>query len=483
MSDFRHIIRGSTYLAVGAQVGRMVNFIQVLLLTNYLGPTEFGIWSLIQALPAMLIVMTDLGLNSVMLRAIARNKAQEQEVIQGVLSLKCFLAPVYVLAVYLIARNSGHDRHVVHLATLSSLAMVAGLCGETIIAAWRAHERFGLETKITLAKDVTSSLLLIGVTLFGFGLKGLVWANVGHSLLVSVLLLRWYLKQKPVLWVISPIGDYFRQIRAAVPFAVYGLLNPLSTQLALVMLGSMSGLTAVGIYNIALRIIVFLYFIPNALNRTLLPRLSAQFAAVRQEAYRDTIGKALQLVLVIALPVAVGLSLTAHDFVALLFPSEFAAAGHVLVLLALSVPCFYIRVVVRAAVYAAGREKAALVVTATTTALNLVLNWFLIPRFGYDGAAMTTLIAEALQTGAFCCLMGRDISFKGARGFLMKIVLASSVMGAAVWSTQGVPLVVRVSLGAAVYLAALFILRVVTSTMIRSYWIGEDDVTRMPSAR
>jgi O-antigen/teichoic acid export membrane protein len=449
-------------------LARVVSFAQLVLLTKYLGLEGFGVWSLVQAIPGMLLVLTDMGMNTIMLRAIARDKTQERDLLQRVLSLKFFLAPVYVFAVYLMALGSGHNRYVVYLTTLYALAIVANLCGDSLIAVWRAHERFGLEAKITFARDVAISSLLIAVTALGWGLEGLIAVSILHGLVVSTVLLRRYLKQKPLSWVVCSPRDYLTEIRSATPFAVYGMLSPLSAGIALVMLGWLSDLSSVGVYNAAFRVVVFLYFIPNALQRTLLPRLSLQYRSSRVD-YPETFDKALRLVLLISIPAAVGLTLTAQDVVALLFADQYAISGPVLALLALSVPVYYVRVVMNAGLYAANREKLSLLVVAAVTAVNGLLNWLLIPRFGCVGAALSTVTVEGTLCCAFGCLMAKDYAFKRVLGFTSKVFLASSLMALVVWYSGHFPLALKVPLGAAVYAAALWGLKLIDPRLLLRY--------------
>lgn len=478
MADFRHILKGSVYLAVGSQLARVVSFAQLVILTKYLGSADYGAWSLIQAIPAMLLVLTDMGVNSIMLRTIARDKTKERSTLQRVLSLKFILAPVYVLAVYLVSVASGHGQHVVYLTTLYALSIVVGMCGQTLVVVWRAQQRFGLEAKITLAKDVAISLLLIAATLLGWGLEGLIWVSILHGFGVSSLLLWRYLGQQSLSWKWSSPRNYLNDIRVAVPFAVHGMLSPLSATVALVMLGWLSDFSTVGVYNAAFRIVVFLYFVPNALQRTLLPQLSLQHLSSPAE-FRDTIGKALRIVLLISIPSAAGLALLAHDVVALLFGVQFEAAGPVLTLLALSVPLYYVRVVVNAGLYASNREKIALLVTAVSVALGALSNWVLIPRIGSTGAAFSTILVEAVLCGVYCGLLARDYTFNGVFRFTTKVVLASSLMALAVWSAEKYHLVLRVLLGAVVYATAAFGTGIANFQVIKRYCFARSQASEV----
>jgi O-antigen/teichoic acid export membrane protein len=224
----------------------------------------------------------------------------------------------------------------------------------------------------------------------------------------------------------------------------------------------------VGIYNAACRIVVFLYFVPNALQRTLLPRLSSQFIS-SPTAYGDTLEKALRLALVIALPASLGLYMTAPGVVGLVFSEQFREAGPVLAILALSIPFYYIRVIMNSALYAAGREKVALIVYAIGTAMNAIVNMILISRYDCVGAAVGTLFAEAILCIAYCWLIARDFHFRRFFIFGGQVALVCLLMGAVLILLPSESLALRVGLGGAVYLVGLFGLRIVDINLVKPY--------------
>jgi O-antigen/teichoic acid export membrane protein len=458
MSDFRKLLKGTAYLAVGAQLSRVLNFGQVLLLTKYLGSSGYGAWSYVQALPMMLAVLTDLGLNSIMLREIASDRAREQSSLEKVFSLKLLLAPIYILAVIITAACSRLEPGVLPLIVIYSVSVVLGLCAETLIAVYRAHQRFEYEAKLSFVRDVSLCAILIATLLLRTELLWLVLATALHSAIFSGLLLMSYLKRQPVRLKVFSFSDYKTLLIAALPFAVYNLLNPLSMQIALVMLGALASLQSVGIYNAAFRLIVFLYFIPNALQRTLLPKLSSLFLS-EPERYSATLQNALQLAIVTSLPLSIGLCLTANQAVHLLFSAEFRDSVGVLQILALSIPFYYLRVIMNAALYATGRERPSLIAFAVTTGLNAVANSLLIPMFGVNGAAIGTIVTEAVLCIAYLRLGWIKGSLARQKQFIGSVVLASVAMAATVIAIPESNLVLRVIAGAVVYCGVVSIIK------------------------
>jgi O-antigen/teichoic acid export membrane protein len=466
MMDFTKLLKGTAYLAAGAQLGRLLNFFQVLLLTRQLGSAGYGEWSLIQALPAMLMVVTDLGLNSVMLREIAADKMSERASLQKVFSLKLLLAPVYILITTIFALASSNGR-IASLIAIYSGSVVLGLCGETLLAVYRARQRYEFEAFISLVRDVTLCLILIATLFFGAGILWLVVATAIHNALFSTILLINYRRESPVKLAFSTAPEYRRLLTSALPFAAFNLLNPLSMQIALVMVGTLSSVQAVGIYNAAFRIVVFLYFIPNALQRTLLPNLAAVFQSAR-DVYNANLQKAARLVIATSLPLAIGLFLTSRQTIKLLFSAEFTRSAEVLRLLALSIPFYYLRVVMNAALYATGREKLSLLFFATSAVLNTVVNVFLINSYGVIGAAVGTIFTEVFLCACYVKLAWAPGAMQENKPFYLKVITAAVAMTAIVIIIPEINLFLRVVAGALVYPAALIFLKAIEFRSPRS---------------
>ena len=182
--------------------------------------------------------------------------------------------------------------------------------------------------------------------------------------------------------------------------------------------------------------------------------------------------------LLIGLPAAAGLCVTSQAIVGLLFSKEYAASAGVLAILALSVPFYYVRVVMNTALYAANLERTALVIYAGATLLNGLLDYFLIPHFDAVGAALGSLMAEMTLCVIYCKLMAGHYSLRRLAGFTNRVILACALMAASVWLSGSCSLLVRVPLGVVVYVAALFAVRLLNPAHVKRYFYGESVLVR-----
>jgi len=105
--------------------------------------------------------------------------------------------------------------------------------------------------------------------------------------------------------------------------------------------------------------------------------------------------------------VGVELALAREFVVHLLFGNEYASAAPVLAVLACSVPIFYANIALVWVAYSRGMEGrvAALGVVALTS--NVMLNIALIPTLDGVGAAVATVVTEAVVCAGYAVALGR----------------------------------------------------------------------------
>jgi O-antigen/teichoic acid export membrane protein len=206
------------------------------------------------------------------------------------------------------------------------------------------------------------------------------------------------------------------------------------------------GAAAVGYYNAAYTLVTFFLNVGTAYSLSLLPSLT-RLGSVRGE-QRELYDTAMAHVFAAGLPVALGGCLLAGPIITLLFGPGYTQAAQPFQLLIWCIPLCLLRDVPLMALQAAGRENRILRVTLLAAVLNLGLNVVLIPRWGIRGAAIATLITEAVR-------MALALTFVGQEGFglrwiprFWRSILAAMAMAAAL-------LLVRLDLWAAILLGGL----------------------------
>jgi putative peptidoglycan lipid II flippase len=182
-----------------------------------------------------------------------------------------------------------------------------------------------------------------------------------------------------------------------------------------------------------------------ALGTVLLPSLSAAFAEQRREDYSQLLDWGLRLTLLLALPAAVGLGLTAEGIVAVLFQGrEFTAfdvhqtsvavVGYAvglvgLIAVKILAPGFYAQKDIRTPV------RIAVVVLVATQVANLVL----VPWLAHAGLALSVSLGACANAWAlFVGLKRRGVYRPQASWgrFLARVSIALGVLAVVLWLAQ-----------------------------------------------
>ncbi len=83
------------------------------------------------------------------------------------------------------------------------------------------------------------------------------------------------------------------------------------------------------------------------------------------------------------------------------------------------------------------RQKAVAIVGLANMMLNLGMNLAIIPRYGFTGAAATTLITEILGLSLMFWLLRRNISLVRTATMALKVTVLAGAMGIMVWLMRG----------------------------------------------
>ncbi len=212
----------------------------------------------------------------------------------------------------------------------------------------------------------------------------------------------------------------------------------LYTMLDTTMLGLLCDERNVGYYTNAMKVVKIIITVITAIGGTLLPHLSQYHMEGDDEACGRIVSRVFEIMLFLFLPCCVGLMLTADDLMVVMFGESFAPAGTTLRIAALlTLALGFSNLFGTQVLLTFGEEKKLLWCTIAGALSNVCLNFYLIPRFSQNGAAVASVISEALVT--VCCVgFSRKHIHVGLRaGYLGKTVLAVAVMSILTWFVIG----------------------------------------------
>ncbi|MCA1906270.1 MAG: oligosaccharide flippase family protein, partial [Desulfarculus sp.] len=151
----------------------------------------------------------------------------------------------------------------------------------------------------------------------------------------------------------------------------------------------------VGWYTAAVRITDALGILAGLVAASLLP-VMADLHQRQPEELARLHRQGLRLLLLVGLPAATGLLLERQAVVMAVFGPVYVPAAAAFLWLAPSVALVFVNYLQLTTLAALGRQGLGAATTGLALLVNLGLNWWWIPRFGYLGAAAATLATEAV---------------------------------------------------------------------------------------
>lgn len=195
----------------------------------------------------------------------------------------------------------------------------------------------------------------------------------------------------------SFIGHYDlrKHLKAVLVFFAMSCATTIYTNLDTVMLGFMKSDIDVGYYNAAVKIKVILVQVVASLGGVLLPRCSYYVEKGMWAEFKRICSKALNFVVVIALPLSVYFIIYAQDAIVFLSGAEYLGAIFPMKIIMPTLLFIGITNILGLQILVPlGKERIVLYLEIAGAITDLLLNMILIPKFGASGAAMGTLVAE-----------------------------------------------------------------------------------------
>lgn len=384
---------------------RLLALMLAILLARTLGTAGYGVYAYAFVLMSLLMVAAEAGVPTLLMREVAASEAREEwGLLRGTLR-----------------------RAVQFVALTSTTISLLGL----LVVWWLADS-------LTPAVLYTTTLMLIVLPLsaevktIAHAIKGLHHVVIGQAVerlmrpalvlsLVGFLFLLWPALQKPqfamtaqmlavmVVLVMScfilrrliptsaktaePVYNRRDWLRSILPFTLIGGASIINSHTDIIMLGWLSGSEDVGVYRVAVQGATLVVFSLQVANAVLAPQFSRLYAQGEMVKLQHLVTRSAQVILLVAMPVALVFILEGDVIVGWVFGVEFVEAHLPLAILAVGQ-------LLNAGFGSAGfllnmtgHERIAARILWQTALLNVALNAVLILLYGINGAAIATAIS------------------------------------------------------------------------------------------
>lgn len=193
-------------------------------------------------------------------------------------------------------------------------------------------------------------------------------------------------------------------------------------------LGVLKNEDEVGLYSVSSKIYNLVKQLLNAILIVTIPRVSHDIAIKSKEEVSAGLSEILNNLLILIFPASAGLFMLSKPIILLLSGKEYIQAYTSLEILCIAMifaclSCFFITVVL----VPFRMEDKALISTIVSALINIGLNFVLIPRWGQNAAAFTTLLAELSLVIMGMFFSRNEIHLHVLKSFIIGIISALAV--------------------------------------------------------
>src|SRR6266571_1409048 len=379
--------RGTTLLLMSRTAGFLLTLGNSVILARVLGAELLGEYAYAMGLAALFGLFPNMGISTVVTRAIARDPVGGNGVFRVALRAQVLLAGLVFGVIPMFAVLLPEQPVPLMYVGLAAAQLALGTLSWPYLAVLGGRARYDSLARAELASGIVGTTAL----LIAAGIAVLVARRAAAPLLptegAQTMTLR----------------ALFRQ---GAPFGAGAAVQSLYTRVDILLLGQMATTVALGLYSAAYKPINLAVYFGATASGALFPLMV--------QAPKGSVPEAFARVMRGLGAAAPAMALTFSGLAGLLlqtlYGAEFAPAAPILVILAWSAAANWLYAPLGVALQARGGEHWWLVILGGGLVVNLLGNLWGIPRWGAVGAAMATLISEVALLGFATVLILRELS-------------------------------------------------------------------------
>jgi O-antigen/teichoic acid export membrane protein len=427
MSDARTIAKNTTVLYIAQMITLALGFFITIYTVKYLSVDSFGILSAALALTGIYVVFGDLGLSTLTVREVARDKSLTRKYVGNTTIMKFFLSIFTFLLTVLTVYVFGYDDVTVNVIYILTVAFIFNAFSSIFYSIFQSYQKMEYQSVATILNSIvmligTFLVIYLGLDVVAFALVYLAANAINFIYILVTYIWKFYLPNVEL-----DLNFWKPTIREALPLSITSIFNVLVFRLDSVLLSVMSGMEAVGFYNAAFRLMEALIVFPAVYTTAIFPVFSILHGS-SQKPLQTAYVKSFKYLTILSLPIAVGITLLAEPIILLLYKAAYIPSILALQLVVWVLPFIFINYIQGSLLTAMNRQVPFLKITAASLVLNVAMNLVLIPIYSFLGAAIATVITEAFSVALSFYVLSKLLAKVKVHEIIFKPAIACLVM-------------------------------------------------------
>jgi O-antigen/teichoic acid export membrane protein len=397
-SSLKSISQGAGLFLIGKFISQIIGFILNIILTRTLGTSLYGIYTYLDTVFSLVYVFTTLGGDKSILRYLPEysDDSRMQSVMLSIAYITSLTASIIVASfIYylapLISSLTLDQPLFVDVIQVGCLILPFNTMANITQSSFKAIERMDYEIAISsIAKPIFRLIFVGGAVLLGYSVIGAVAGLIVTSILAFIIALYILIQKTDLGYVKKPsVLEAKRYYNFSLPLTFNHLGSFLYNRVDIIMVGILLSSSTVGIYNVAVIISGILALPLTAFNQLFAPIASKLYSNNEYEELENVYSTVARWIFTVSLFPGLAVIVYSEEILQI-FGEGFPEGSPVLILFTLA----------QLANCIVGSSGYMLIMTnhqyitmfnqISSGVLNIALNYILILKFGFIGAAVAT---------------------------------------------------------------------------------------------
>ena len=392
----KQILAKNTFWLGSIEFGsKIILLFTTLAIVRYLGPKEFGAYNFALAFSSIIAVLSDLGINAILTRDVAKNKDMAQKLLANALGMRLLGSAIVVVLTLVCYPFLGKNQTHFTLILIAVVYTLAAMMQGAILAALVAFEKMEYVFITKMAYYLGVLAVTLGIVAMNLGaanmlsgytiviILSIVWGIYWLDKLGVKTTVAFDLPEWQILWL--ELWPMFGFMAAG---AVYANLDTM-------LISKFFGNEQVGIYQAGYKIL-YAFQSVNIINSVTFPRFSVLIHEDKKEKLRELLKWLVLGSGVVLVAIAGVITWQRNLIVHLIYGRAYDSAATILSILICGGVLNYFRIMATNLLVAERKQKMVFRVMIIGLVVNALLNVLVMPRVGFGFAAISLVISEAV---------------------------------------------------------------------------------------
>lgn len=416
------VVSAGIWYTVGNMLIKGINFLSLPLFSRLLNTEEFGIYNVFVSYEAILYVIIGMAIHSSIRSANIKFKGNINEYTSSV-SIIYLVNAMIMLFIALIFNKQlskllAFDKLIIVLLIFYSLGSALLSLYNNYISLEYSYKKYLLVSFFNSVGNVCISLVLI-LTIFKKkrDIGRIVGATSTICILAFFILCIMYKKAKPKI-----NKSYWKfAVKYSIPIVPHGISQVLLAQFDRIMIRSIVGNAAAGIYSLAGNIMLILTIITDSISTA----WSTWFYDQISENRIESINKRAKQLSFFFVVLTVGLLTISPELIIILGGKEYSEGQYVAIPMIVDAFILFIYNIIVSSEYYKNKTTYIMLGTMVAMVINLITNYVFISKYGFIAAAYTTLFSYMCYLILHIVISHKVVGFfvLELKFFLMELVI------------------------------------------------------------